>query len=49
MNTQPKTNWPAFRSSFFDGWALAAVVFASFSWLVILPTVGLLYSFGVLP
>lgn len=43
------TNWPAFWRGFFDGWAAAAIIFAAFAWLVILPTVGLLYSFGVLP
>lgn len=44
----PNINWPAFWSGFFDGWTLAAVIFAAFAWLVILPTVGLLYCFGVL-
>ena len=42
------TNWPTFWLAFADGFAFGAVLFASFAWFVILPTVGLLYSFGVL-
>jgi hypothetical protein len=42
------TNWPAFWRGFFAGWGEAAIIVAIFAWFVVLPTVGLLYSFGVL-
>lgn len=48
MTTQPNTNWPAFWSEFIDVCLLAAITIGAFAWFVVLPTVGLLYSFGVL-
>ncbi|WP_281010975.1 hypothetical protein [Borborobacter arsenicus] len=43
------SNWPQFWTDFFAGWTVALILASALAWFVILPTVGLLYSFGVLP
>jgi len=45
----PNINWPAFWSEFIGGCLLSTMLLATFAWFVILPTVGLLFCFGVLP
>lgn len=42
-------NWPRTVNNALGLLAIAGFTLAAFAWFVILPTVGLLYSFGVLP
>lgn len=44
-----KTTWPDVFGAVVATSAVAGFVLALAGWFVILPTVGLLYSFGVLP